>query len=643
MKEDSEPEISPIIDGDAPNESPLVAEEPELRPEAPKPEAPEDEAPTAPIAAEVADAPGAPDMPDAPAEPQADAAPDVTTPAPEVPEAPEELVAPETPGEPGEMDVSLEPEPKHSKLPMILGIVLGVVFVASVAVCIAFMPPKLDERPVVEPDNPEIEDEREDNPLAISGNDLDDFDLFFLKQELAEKNIVYSPLSIKYALSMLDEGADGETREQIESILGEYHFKNYQNSDHLSLANAFFIRDSKKSLVKESYTTNLATSYNAEVIFDDFASPANVNKWVEDKTFGLVKDLIDELNGDDDYIILNALAIDMEWKNKIQHPVDDFSEPYGGFGSRAYPYSVNFAHTNFHNGVSGFETDGASLDFGVHKVSSAELAATANRYDIVAELGEDNIRKTVQDDYDKWAQEQPVDEVCTAEVIASQAPDLDAYVSELDANYGHISSSTDFRFLDDDNVKIFAKELKEYDGTTLEYVGIMPKNTSLGDFVKNTSAKDINSIIGNLKSIALDSFQDGVVTKLTASIPLFDFDYDLGLKDDLLALGITDVFDAGKSDLSGISDAGAWLNDALHKANIDFSNSGIKAAAATALIGGLGSAAECSWRYNFEVPVVELDLTFDQPYMFLIRDVDSGEVWFTGAVYEPTEYVSPYN
>ena len=38
------------------------------------------------------------------------------------------------------------------------------------------------------------------------------------------------------------------------------------------------------------------------------------------------------------------------------------------------------------------------------------------------------------------------------------------------------------------------------------------------------------------------------------------------------------------------------------------------------------------------MPVEKIDLTFDKPYIYLIRDKDSGEVWFAGSVYEPTKY-----
>ncbi|MBQ1528137.1 serpin family protein, partial [Candidatus Saccharibacteria bacterium] len=62
------------------------------------------------------------------------------------------------------------------------------------------------------------------------------------------------------------------------------------------------------------------------------------------------------------------------------------------------------------------------------------------------------------------------------------------------------------------------------------------------------------------------------------------------------------------------------------------SNDGIRAAAATGM-GGRGAAGP--WDYKFDVPVEEIDLTFDKPFLFLIHDKSTGEVWFTGTVYNP--------
>ena len=59
-------------------------------------------------------------------------------------------------------------------------------------------------------------------------------------------NKLYSPLSIKYALEMLAEGANGESKEQISNIIGTYNAKKYTNSSNMSFANALFIKNSFK-------------------------------------------------------------------------------------------------------------------------------------------------------------------------------------------------------------------------------------------------------------------------------------------------------------------------------------------------------------------------------------------------------------
>ena len=84
---------------------------------------------------------------------------------------------------------------------------------------------------------------------------------------------------------------------------------------------------------------------------------------------------------------------------------------------------------------------------------------------------------------------------------------------------------------------------------------------------------------------------------------------------------------------SMVDTKGTAINKAIHKANIEFSNEGIKASAATVL-GGWGSSSG-GFEYLYKIPVEEIDITFDKPYMYLVRDKDTGEVWFAGTVYEP--------
>lgn len=457
----------------------------------------------------------------------------------------------------------------------------------------------------------------------MSGNKLEDFDLRFLQIETKKQNVVYSPLSIKYALQMLGEGASGKSKAQIDALIGDYESKKYTNNSNMTFANAMFIRNTFKDSIKDNYIKTLQDKYNAEVIYDSFKDAKTINKWVNNKTFNLIDNLVDDKNMDEKmFILVNALAIDMEWNKKIQATSENYKDNY----------FVSYKHEKYSEFISPIFADvydSVSFNNNTIKAKASEIGASINNYDIVNELGEDNIRKLITKEYEDWLKEgscgggEPV------------KPFVDNFIKELDSNYKQVEASTDFKFHVDDDVKVFAKELKEYNGTTLEYIGIMPKNKPLDEFIKSSDAKSINNILNKIKTVELNNFEKGKVTKIIGGIPLFKYDYKLNLFDDLKKLGVTDIFDLEKVNLSNLTtDKTIVISDITHKANIEFSNDGIKAAAATQS-GGAGSAS-CNFEHLFEVPVVEIDLTFDNPYLYLIRDKNTEEIWFIGTVYEPT-------
>jgi len=465
---------------------------------------------------------------------------------------------------------------------------------------------------------------------GIYGNSLEPFDLVFLQMEDNEKNIVYSPLSIKYALAMLSLGASGDSKAQIDSVIGNYQVRKYTNNEHMSFANALFVRNTFKNNIKSTYQNNLINQYNAEIIFDDFSSPDTINRWVSGKTFQLVNDLVDDVN-DSDFYLINALAINMEWKNKMQATDKNI---------RTGHYSVSFAHEKYSDFIRLIEDDSygtVRFNNGSSDAKAVEVGATLNNYDIVTDLGEENIRATISKEYAEWLEK---GECGSSGNEADVDKYVDQFIKELDSNYQQVITSTDFKLHVDDDYKVFSKELKEYSGTTLEYIGIMPRKTSLNQFIQNMNVTTIQELIGKLKSLELDNFEKGKITKIKGGIPLFNYERKLALMRELQALGIKDVFEASKANLSNMTDTSALIDKVEHKANIEFSNEGIKAAAATSS-SGAGSAA-CRFEHLYDVPVVEVDLTFDKPYLYLIRDKITGEVWFVGAVYEPTVNTSKH-
>ncbi len=531
-----------------------------------------------------------------------------------------------------ESDTTQNHEPtKKTKTSLILIIVL-LLLIGVGAWYLFFNNPDGDTR-----DNQiSTEDQFLDNKsmLALKSNGLSDFDFAFLRMENNNENVIYSPLSIKYALGMLAEGAKDNSKTQIMDILGDYQPKAYINSANRSLANAMFVRTGSEftNSINASYTDSLKNKFGAEIIYDSFKSPDNANKWVSDETLGIVQNIFDEetFNPETraDFVLLNALAIDMSWNNQLQCTAG-LNKPVPCIGF----YYVNYDHEKYSTYISEVDNGKFSkLQFNDDsEVIAAEIGASANRYDIINDLGEEYIRETVQKEYEKYLERGNKDE----------GFDIDIYIEQLAANNGQNKVSTDFYFYDSDDEKVFAKDLMEYDGSTLQYVGFMPKIDDLKTYINNMTAEKASDLIKNLKNAEdINSYKEDVITKIYAYIPFFKYDYDMSnFKNNLNKLGITDVFSDKDANLYGMIDAdehiggNPYVMDALHKAAIDFSNDGIKAAAVTGVAGGRGAGGY--FDYQWEVPVEEIDLTFDKPFFFLIRNKETGEIWFMGKVYNP--------
>lgn len=171
--------------------------------------------------------------------------------------------------------------------------------------------------------------------LIESGNSFA-FDIFSQVQKNAgeSENVMISPMSISYALSMTLNGANGETRTamlealRLNGITVDAINNSYKNLTEallsidkrvlISIANSVWTEND--FAVKQAFIDILTNYYDAESkSFDinDSSAPDKINAWIEDKTNGLIKEMIDKLEDNTVMLLINAIYFKGKWKSEF--------------------------------------------------------------------------------------------------------------------------------------------------------------------------------------------------------------------------------------------------------------------------------------------------------------------------------------
>ncbi len=171
-----------------------------------------------------------------------------------------------------------------------------------------------------------------------------------------EGNYLISPYSIEIALSMLRDGANGDSYKQIYDVIGKRDVPVFSVKDRISVTNGAFIKDNIKEYVNDSYYEKLK-EYDAELIFDPFNSPDKINSWVKEHTYGMIPSILDDISKDFVMGIANAVAIDVEWESQFECQNTSSEEFTKADGSKM---KVEMMHATYDRGnTKYFETEGA--------------------------------------------------------------------------------------------------------------------------------------------------------------------------------------------------------------------------------------------------------------------------------------------
>ncbi|MBQ4145269.1 MAG: S-layer homology domain-containing protein [Clostridia bacterium] len=356
----------------------------------------------------------------------------------------------------------------------------------------------------------------------------------------ADENYMFSPLSIKMALMMALNGANGETKKEIANALGyevnidegirAYNefakelISRYSKTENLKLniANSIWINESKTKQLFSTDFKNLATEYyNADVrTVKDANAVKEINLWVSDKTNGKIPQIVN--NNDFWAMLINAIYFKGAWLNEFNINATEPDEFNNADGTKA---QIDFMNKRgWMNGYANSDLKVVELPY-------------KNRFDIISEEGE--------------------------------------YI--------------DSELFDDLDVSMYLM---------LAEKNINPEET-LTELIKT------------------ESFGSEYID---LSMPKFKIEYSAKLNDILKSIGINQAFIDGSSDFKKMFDSGnMFISDVLHKTYINVDEKGTEAAAVTS-IGMAGSA----------MPPEPIQLKFNKPFYFVIRDNISGETLFMG-------------
>jgi len=152
-----------------------------------------------------------------------------------------------------------------------------------------------------------------------------------------------------------------------------------------------------------------------------------------------------------------------------------------------------------------------------------------------------------------------------------------------------------------------------YDGDELSMVILLPASGNFEAFEEGLEAQQISDIISDLQ-----------LAQVTLTMPKFEFDSEFSLKDTLAEMGMPAAFSEA-ADFSGMTGTrDLCISAVLHKAFVSVDEAGTEAAAATAVIVG-----------ETAVPGQSVEVTVNRPFIFLIRDIETGSILFVGRVLNP--------
>jgi len=181
---------------------------------------------------------------------------------------------------------------------------------------------------------------------------------------------------------------------------------------------------------------------------------------------------------------------------------------------------------------------------------------------------------------------------------------------EILAQMMRTGQDASFRYLKEDGYQ--AVELP-YIGSQVSMLVLVPDQGRFEEFEDQFSIEELNRTLDGLS-----------YSPVELTFPRFEFETEISLASTLSAMGMPTALSEA-ADFSGMTGAkDLFISDVFHKAFVSVDEEGTEAAAATAVVMSLTS-----------MPESPIEFTVDRPFLFLIREHETGTVLFMGRVVNP--------
>lgn len=203
------------------------------------------------------------------------------------------------------------------------------------------------------------------------------------------------------------------------------------------------------------------------------------------------------------------------------------------------------------------------------------------------------------------------------------------HISEFNTIDGSIINtimmvSNDAQYIENDTAKGIIKKYKTYKNddhkkVNLEFVAIMP-NDGIDSYIENFNNEEFRNLLSTK-----DKYKNEDVS---LKLPRFKYNYNFNnLMNVLINMGIKSIFNEKTADLSKMTESNSkdlYIGSIKQKSYIEVNEKGTKASAATIATVDENSA---------NVPI---DIEFDKPFIYIIKQSNSDDILFFGVVYTPT-------